>query len=350
MWVPRQTRVSSRARCWRERLLPEPGEVLVGPGDFVQATDVVARLALPTGLHAVDVGQELGVEDIVPFLAKQVGETVEAGEPLAVRKGRLGLSQRVCRAPVAGRLWQVVGSRLLLEGEPQKVEVTAYLRGRVVQTVGDRGVVVEGKAAWVEGAWGTGGEGHGVLKVLTGREEPLAKGAVDISCRGTVAVCGLLQDEEPLRQLAQVQARGLVVGSLPTALVPVVEGMGLPLVATEGLGRVPMVAEVHDLLREHEGEEVSLLGCKVGLHHRTRPEVVIPVSESGEPVREPRAEIAEGDRVRLLRDPFRGALGHVTTLPRHPEPTEVGPRLGAWVQLDDGESVFVPWNNLEVIG
>jgi len=59
MWVPRQTRVTSYTALRRERLLPEPGQVLVDVGDFVQATDVVARLSLPSGLGAVDVAREL---------------------------------------------------------------------------------------------------------------------------------------------------------------------------------------------------------------------------------------------------------------------------------------------------
>jgi len=352
MWVPRQTRVTAYTALRRERLLPEPGEVLVSAGDFVQATDVVARLSLPSSLHAVDVGRVLRVQaqDIGDFLVKEIGEVVEAGETLAVRRGKLGFSQRVCKSPAAGRIWRIVGTRVLLVGEPQTVEVLAYLRGRVTRVLGSQGVVVEGTAAHMEGAWGTGGEGHGVLKVLTAREDALGEDAVDISCHGGVVVCGTLQSEEALRQLAKVQARGLVVGSLPTALIPALEEVGLPLVATEGFGQVPMNPEAFSLLQQHEGAEVSLLGCAAGLSNRARPEVVIPVPEAEEPVREPPDEISVGDRVHLLREPLRGAMGIVTDLPPHPQPVEVGQRLGAWVQLDDGESVFVPWNNLEWIG
>jgi len=351
MWVPRQTRVTSYTALRRERLLPEPGQVLVDVGDFVQATDVVARLSLPSGLGAVDVARELRLRDqeITPFMVKEIGEVVQAGEPLAVRRGMLGLSQSVCRAPVEGRIWRIVGSRVLLEGEPQTVEVLAYLRGRVARVLSGLGAVVEGAAAYVEGAWGVGGEGHGMLKVLSGREDALHERAVDISCRGAVVVCGLLQSEEALRQLANIQARALIVGSLPAALLPAVEEAGLPLVATEGLGQIPMAAEIHTLLQEHEGGEVSLLGRHPGLDDRNRPEIVIPVPEADEPVRVPRGGIATGDRVRLLRAPLQGKMGIVTALPRHPEPVEVGQRVGAWVQRDDGETVFVPWNNLELM-
>ena len=72
-------------------------------------------------------------------------------------------------------------------------------------------------------------------------------------------------------------------------------------------------------------------------------------SDRSDPIVEPHAEIALGDRVRLLRGALRGEMGIVASLPWHPRPVEDGQRLGAWVHLDDGRAVFVPWNNLDLI-
>ncbi|NLE75647.1 MAG: hypothetical protein GX605_02695, partial [Chloroflexi bacterium] len=70
MWNTRQTRATPYAVVQRQRLLPEPGEVLVSAGDSVQAKDVVARLSLPRGLQVLDVGQALRVREggIAPYL------------------------------------------------------------------------------------------------------------------------------------------------------------------------------------------------------------------------------------------------------------------------------------------
>ncbi|MBC7224114.1 MAG: hypothetical protein H5T59_07555 [Anaerolineae bacterium] len=352
MWTPRRTRVTVCTTLRRERLLPEPGEVLVAAGDFVQAMDVVARLHQPSHLHAVDVARDLGLrdEEIQPYLTKELGEAVKAGEPVAVRRGALGLGGRVCKAPADGRLWRIVGRWLVLVGEPQPLEVKAYLRGRVVQVVESQGAVVETRAALVEGAWGTGGAGYGVLKVLAGPGDVLDRATVDISCRGSVVVCGLLDSAEALRELAQVQAQGLVVGSLRGRVLPALQEVGLPLVATEGFGAAPMNADAYALLAQHEGDEVSLLGCAAGLHDRRGPEVVIPVPEAREPEPEPPDELVLGARVRVLRGPHAGSVGMVQALPPCPQPVDGGQRWGARVRLEGDEDIFVPWNNLALMG
>ena len=98
MWMPRRSRVAPCTIVQRKRALPEPGQVLVQAGDFVQAMDAVAQISLPSGLHAIDVAQSLGMQaqDIGPLLVKEVGDTVAVGEAVAARKGALGLFQRVC--------------------------------------------------------------------------------------------------------------------------------------------------------------------------------------------------------------------------------------------------------------
>lgn len=352
MWVPRTTRVTKCTMLRRERLLPEPGEVLVQVGDFVQAMDVVARLHVPSHIHAVDVARDLRLrdEDIRPYLVKELGEAVRAGEPLAVRRGPLGLGGRASKAPAEGRLWRIVGRWALLEGEPRPLEVRAYVRGRVVKVVESRGAVVETHAALVEGAWGTGGEGYGVLKVLAGRTDPLDQAVVDISCRGGVVVCGLLDSPEVLQELARVQAQGLIAGSLRARVLPVAKEVGLPLVVTEGFGTTPMNADAYALLAQHEGDEVSLLGCAAEVHARRWPEVAIPVPESEERAPEPPGEVAVGVRVRVLRGPHMGKVGTVQALPTRPQPVDGAVRWGARVQLEEGELVFIPWNNLALMG
>ncbi|NLE76953.1 MAG: hypothetical protein GX605_09405, partial [Chloroflexi bacterium] len=284
------------------------------------------------------------------YLVKQVGDEVSAGEAVATRRGWLGLSRRHCRAPQAGRLWQVMGRRVLLEGEPQVLEMHAYLRGRVAGVVGNLGVVVECPAAWVEGAWGCGGEDYGVLKPVCGPQDSLLAEAVDISCHGSVVVCGLVDDDKAVVQLAKNQARGIIAGSVDVRVLPVLAECGLPVVATEGLGHAPMPQFIYELLESHKGAEVSLLGVQPGPGDGARPEVVIPLSQAPAEAPAPPSGVELGARVRLLREPYRGRIGVITALPQHPQPVEVGRRRGARVDMEGGETAFVPWNNLELIG
>jgi hypothetical protein len=189
-----------------------------------------------------------------------------------------------------------------------------------------------------------------VLQILTPRDAPLLAAGVNISSHGGVVVAGMLENVGGLEQLVQMQARGIVVGSVSMELVPLIEAAGIPLVATEGLGNRPMAPEFYSLLQSHNGEEVSLLGVAPGLNNRTRPEVLIPVTESEEPVADLPEEISIGARVRLLRGSHQGEMGSVKSLPWHPQPVEIGRRVGASVELDSGHTVFVPWNNLDLIG
>ena len=75
-----------------ERRLPAKGEVLVHPGERVEPTDVVARVHQTQDFRIVDVARKLGVpkSQVKRFLLKSVGDTVEAGQTIAMRGGLPG--------------------------------------------------------------------------------------------------------------------------------------------------------------------------------------------------------------------------------------------------------------------
>ena len=363
MLYPTITRLLPLTTIRRERVLPIPGEVRVRPGESVDPIHIVAQAEKPGDFYLVNVARLLRISTEAADKAIRVreGDSVQAGQRIASYRPTLGLIPRTCRSPVQGTVIAIGGGRLLIQAaSSEKLEVRAYLKGSVVEVIPDRGAVIETTGAWVQGTWGSGGHAYGVLKVLVERpDQPLRARMIDITCHGVVIVGGLVQDEATLQQAVELQVRAIIVGSLPAGLINLAQQAPFPIVATEGLGQVPMAAPIFELLRQYEGREAAVSGEMQQRWETIRPEVVIPLPTGTKP---PPPEVPEmvlevDHRVRVTRGPYRGAVGRIASLSPAPQPMEAGFRLpGAWVRLESPageaaqEPVFVPYLNLERIG
>jgi hypothetical protein len=169
---------------------------------------------------------------------------------------------------------------------------------------------------------------------------------------GTVLLAGCTLDSEALTAAVQNQVGALVVGSIGSELLPAFQAAPLSVIVTEGFGEFPMSESAFQLLRSFEGREVCfnpVLGMDGGTG---RPEIVIPVP-TGEPApdAEDRQQVRVGSRVRALRAPYENALGKIVDLPSRPYHLESGIKArGAEVDLESVGQVFVPFENLEIIG
>jgi len=115
-----------------------------------------------------------------------------------------------------------------------------------------------------------------------------------------------------------------------------------------------MAERTFKILAEHEGERASINGATQIRAGVLRPEVIIPfASEERGPktekdVRSSGLEI--GSPVRIIREPYFGALGKVSSLP--PEllqiETEAKVRI-LEVELQNGKKAIVPRANVEMI-
>jgi hypothetical protein len=351
MYYPPETRVTPLTIIERERLLTVPGEVLVQAGERVEPGTVVARAALSGKLYVIKAARILSVQDdeLTDYmLDKGIGDFLEAGEPIAVKKG---LFRSTCRSPVNGRLAAITkGELLIVEPASSLFELRAYIYGQVKALRPDYGVLIETTGALIQGLWGIGGETFGVLKMLV--DDPaqaVEPEAVDAGCHGAIIVGGASAAQEVLRQAEQVRARGVIVGGLDASLRDA--SFPFPVIATEGVGRIPISSPIFELLQANAGQEVSL-SAKTQLRWNViRPEIIIPVSTDETPVPEPTDEVAlkEGVQVRITRQPYLGVVG-VVTGPAKARSLDSGARLrGAEVELEGGQKVFVPWANLELI-
>jgi hypothetical protein len=351
-----QTRIVPLAILRRQRRLPEAGEVIVAVGSRVDSLDVVARSSGTGRLHPVPLGRYMQSSEAAldKYMRKHPGDTIEAREVIASRPQLFGTLQRTYRAPGAGRIRARQGTWLTLELTEEPVDLKALYRGTVVNVISGAGVTIEAVGALVQGVWGGGGEGTGVLKKIA--ETPgdlLTEDKIDASVAGAILVGGAGTTEPALRRAAEEQAAGMILGGLKPQLFDLVRTLGFPTVVTDGFGEPAMAAPIFELLAAHHGEQ-ACLSASPDASEELRPEVFIP-AVSGEPPSlnaQPLAPLTVlvNARVRLLAPPSEGAIGTIVDIPRLPQVQESG--VTAWgmtIELAGGERIFTPWENVELI-
>ena len=355
--APLEVRFLPITEIVRRRILPVPGEVLVRMGDRVRADDVVAQALLEGQLSAIDLAGALGlsVRSIERHLLVSEGQKVVTGTPLA-RTRRFWVRQKQVEAPFAGTVQAIIEGRLFLRQEPQWLLLRAYVPGEVTECYPHRGAVIRSVGSLVRGIWGSGGEQRGMLvtpvnqpgKVLTWEH-------VGLRYRGAILVGGVLDDARVLMRAKSFGLRGLVIGSMLPGLRPLCARLSMPVVVTEGMGRIPMAAPIFDLLRSYDGRPAIIAGAEraeQGPYEYGGPEVIVPLPTSARAtslaVVRP---IRVGVRVRITRFPYLGAIGQVSSLLSGSQQTPIGTRVdGAEVRLPNGHKVFVPYVNMELIG
>lgn len=350
-----QTRIAPLISFRRDRRLAGPGEVLVAVGSRVDSLDVIARSSGTGRIRPVPLGRYMHSSEAVldKYMRKHPGDTIEPHDVIASKPEFFGTVHRTYRAPGAGRIRARQGTWLALELTQEPVDLKALYRGMVVNVVPDSGVTIEAVGALVQGIWGGGGEGAGVLKKIV--ETPgdlLTEDKIDASAAGAILVGGAGTTEQALRRAAQEQVAGLILGGLKPHLRDLVLTLRLPTLVTDGFGEPAMAAPIFELLAAHHGEQTSL-NASLGAGGEMRPEVFIPAISEREPLNaQPLAPLPAqmSARVRLLAPPLEGAIGKIVEIPRLPQVLESGVTTwGAAIELAGSERVFAPWENLELI-
>lgn len=292
------------------------------------------------------------------------------------------MRQRVWRAPVAGTLSTAEAERgyLVITAPAQVLEVRAHLKGFVSAVDPYRAVTIQSPVAMVQGAFGLGGEQHGVLRTtVTDAAEELLPDMLDERAALSIVIGGGPIGAGALARAIELRVRGLIVGSIAPedlstflghsgdgawevgssgwTFPPAAAGRDFPLtlMVTEGLGRRPMCRQAFDLLTSYDGAEASLDG-RTWLHgpQMRRPQVLIPLVRA-DPAELPAEETAErltlGTAVRLLSADLLGRGGTIVGFPRGMRTLACGARYRvAEVRLDDGQIIDVPLENLEALG
>jgi hypothetical protein len=278
----------------KTRRIPARGQVLVRVGDLVHAETIVAKgTVFNRDIREVKIYDELDVDptETEKYLLKSEGDEVKKDEVIAIHRFFFGRHTRVCRSPIDGtiELLSKSSGRALIRGRPIPVEVKAYVPGRVADTIPDEGAVIECRASAIQGAFGIGGEAVGELVMAVNEpDEALPMELISEGHRAKVIVGGSFVTVDALRRAVRVGLHGIISGSMDQKdLIDFLgyemglgitgrENAGLTLILTEGFGRYSMEKEVFNLLKSHQGKQVSINGSTQIRTRMLRPEIIMP--------------------------------------------------------------------------
>jgi hypothetical protein len=337
-------------------MLPLRGEVFVSTGTRVEPSDIVATAMLPAEMHLLNVARVLSIsdEDLERYLKVGVGDLVTTGDVLAAKRPSRFLGGAYY-SPVGGIVTAISNGRLLIQSSCTGFELEAHYRGTVINVMAGFGAIIEISGALIQGVWGSGKEGFGVLKSgVVDPAQSIDPEAIDMTCRNTVLVGGGSISEEALYRAQEMKVEGMVVGGLDAGSRELASSMPFPVLVTEGMGEFAISEPIFDLLQANESQEASIRGTMEARGGTVRPEIIIYTSQAtGEaPVESrPGFVLEEGSQVRIVRDPHMGKIGEVVSIPSHTHKFETGAMFrGVEVRLESGEEVFVPQSNLELFG
>ncbi len=364
-------RVSEFTVLRKERRLPLLGEVLVKPGDRVGHDQVVARTNLPGDVQSMNVAHRLSIEaaDLPRYMLKKEGDPIEKGEVIAESKSFFGLFKTRCESPITGTietLSKVTGQALLRE-PPIPVEVKAYLDGVVAEVHEKEGATIETWGTFIQGIFGVGGETNGTIRVVAkSPDEPLTPERIPASARGEILIGGARVSLAAILKAREAGAHGIVTGGFDDedlkqllgydlgVAITGHEPIGITVVLTEGFGEISMAKRTLEVLKANEGLRASINGATQIRAGVIRPEIVIPKLDKARPAAagsEAASQgLVEGSRVRIIREPNFGRLGHVTVLPPDLMQMETESKVRVLkVKLDSGEEYLLPRANVEMI-
>jgi len=352
-------------------MLPLMGNVLVEVGQRVTAQQIIAQTELPGPAVPINLARLIGVTpgELPQRLLRHAGEQVAVAEPIARTKGFFGLFERDYPSPATGVLESIsqVSGQIIVRGQPLAVRVMAYLSGTVVEVIPDNGAVIETEAAVVQGIFGIGGEAYGPLAfVADSPQDTLSDDRILPKHRGQVLIGGGRITGAAIRKAAQLGVSAVVAGGIDDqdlkeilgydlgVAVTGTETIGTTVIITEGFGDIAMAKRTFELLRQHNGKEVSVNGATQIRAGVMRPEIIVCLegAQGSQPLGDRVAEgtLKVGTAVRIIREPNFGSLGTVNGLPSELQTLESGSKARVvQVKLANGQSVIVPRANVELI-
>lgn len=335
----------------RERALPVPGRVLVRQGQKVEPRTVVAEGTVTPEHLLLDVPQALGIsaKEARGLLQREVGDMISEDDLIA---GPVGITRRVVRAPVSGQIALIRGGKVLLEVDTPQYQLRSGMDGVVIDLIAERGAVIESVGALVQGVWGNGKLGFGLLQnQLQTPGDKLTPSDLDVSLRGTIVLGGFCNTPDVLQAAADIPIKGLILSSMAASLVSIAAKMPYPIVVLRGFGEQPLDSASYKLLTSNQNREASLNAAPFNSFRGTRPEVIIPLPASSNPSLPPDTkDFASGQRVRITHSKELHAIGTIQYIAAQHTVLPNGLRApAASIQLESGETTLVPLANLEIL-
>ena len=340
-------------RC--ARLLSEDGTVVVFQGQMTDPTTQIAFRKIWSQHFALDIRSTLDLgrgDNVREFLTINEGDFVSLGEPIAKREGRRNHS---VLAKTSGRFLGISSDRLIFETNPIDLEsCTAGFPGVVTDIVPNRGAYIETTGSSIQGLWGNGKCGQGILLSIDMQQNDgvFDLDSISMDLNGTVVFAHTCTDPKVFQAAAKMKPGGLIFGSLPSAMLPVAESMPFPIIVTDWLGVGKMSSPVELTLGENIIKFAYLYGISGSLGIPRRPEIIIPKDEYIPEKENPLNTLTVGSQVRILEGFYGGELGIVIDiLPENDENSENLETDADQIKvcIDEETYVILPTNNVEVI-
>ncbi len=354
-YYPQQTLILGLATLRRERRLPPGaiGEVMVKDNQRVDPSDVVLRGAVSGKFIILDVVEALGLRNADQLTEEMfqvpAGDLVEKGQVIAVR------GRRSLKAPVDAVVARIEGTQVILQANPQPVEIRAMCPGEITSIRGTNEVLIETIGALIQCAWGNDKWTFSAYKMEpSGGLESLEGDNLLPEYRSQgIVMTHPIQSSALFTAAVQQGVTAIIAPSMHADLREAALRQTIPVILTEGFGEQQMSELVYNLLRDNLGRQALIDATEPARWTSTRPEILIPLPSGGSAPATPEADqyLVEGAIVRLARAPYTGMAGRVRRIIELPRPVENGLRLaGAEVQLAGGRTVFVPLANIEMLG
>ncbi len=362
-------KVKRRTTVSKTRRLPIAGTVYVSEGDVVDRNTIIAKSQMSGEPEIVNAAMELGAEprDLPNHMMKKIGQHVTKHEIFASYNELFGLIKKQVVSPIDGAIESIseATGQVVIRGTPVPVEIDAYIPGKVVKVLPKEGAIIETNGAFIQGIFGVGGETHGNIRLgVDAPDKQLTEDAIDDEDHGTVLIGGSLLTLDVLRKAVKTGVSCIIAGGVRHkditdfmgekigVAITGQEELGTTVIVTEGFGNMRMSQRTFDLLRHFEGTMASVNGATQIRAGVMRPEIIIPHDESSESASDEQLVkgIVVGTPVRIIRQPYFGAIGTVVSLPvelQQVESESFVRILG--VRLENGNTVTVPRANVEII-
>lgn len=350
------------------RRLPLLGDVFPSEGDEVSYDQIIAKTEISGDPEIIKLALQLSLEpeDCPKYMKKKIGDTIEKGETIAFYSALWGLIKKEVKSSVSGTFesYSEITGQLIVRGAPIPVEIDAYIPGTVIEIIPREGAVIQTHAAFIQGIFGIGGEVHGdICVVVSGNDQALDADKITDEHKDKVLISGNMVTLDALKKSVEVGVSAIVSGGIRhDDLITFIgeeigvaitgqEELGITLIITEGFGKMNMSIRTFELLKEFEGYRASVNGTTQIRAGVLRPEIIIPHDRVKDDASKSVLKgMVPGTPIRIIRQPYFGAIGEVHSLPveRQRLESESSVRV-VRIKLDDDEIVTVPRANVEII-
>ena len=344
---------SGPVRCARK--LTRDGTVMVFPGQFTDPTMQIAwrktwRTHFSVNLYeALDLQQGTNLQD---YLLISEGDFVSVNEPIARRTDR---KTRTLNALNSGRFLGESSGNLIFEADSEDLEtVAAGFPGTITDIIPNRGAVIETVGAYAAGVWGNNRIGQGILLTVSdiAKDGVFNNQSLSMAMSGSIVFANTCYDADVLRATIRLSPGGLIFGSLPSALLSVAEQLPFPVIVTDTIGMGRISDPIYQMLGENIIKCAYLYSAPARGNIPQTAEIIIPQEEMTSDKNNLLADIAVGNRVRVLDGYYAGEIGFITKLlPQEANTDEDSEPIGDRVQIcsDADTYITLPVNNIELL-